>query len=100
MDKSNTPLKRPRKHMDAFKHSIFVPPKHKAEMERQKRYRKESKSWLDTIFQTFKKVARWFGWGRKYKDSKGRGHSRCWEKRRARNRRRNQIAKESRRRNR
>jgi len=107
MDKPNMPLRRPRKHMDAFKHSLFVPPKHKAEMERQKRYRKDDLSWLEKIFKVFESVRDWFGgWFGVHEDVRvtrkkpDKRYPLWFRNRIARNRRRNKIARESRRRNR
>ena len=111
MDKTNMPLKRPRKHMDAFKHSLFIPPKHKAEMERQKRYRKDDLSWLKKIFKVFESVRDWFGgwfggWfgpepGVRISSAKPEKRYPHWfNKRIARNRRRRKLGNINRKRNR
>ena len=111
MDKTNMPLKRPRKHIDAFKGVYRLNPPSPA-VERWREHRRESKwGWLQRIFKVFESVRDWFGgcfggmfgsnWGARRSGPKPEKRYPLWFRNRvARRRRREEIAKESRRVNR
>ena len=104
MDKTNMSLKRPRNRVGYFNTKKFTSPKHQAETRRQKQYRRNDLSWLHQIFKAFASVRRWFGgmfsFGRKSGPKPEKRYPLWFRNRVARRRRREKIAKESRRMNR
>ncbi len=106
MDKASMPKRRNKKPLNLFRNRVSEK-KERVVLQKKKLYHKEKLGWLKTIFKVFEKVWDWFGgyFGRPVEINKPRAkvdpqHPRWFERRIARNRRRNKIAKESRRRNR
>ncbi len=110
MDKANMPKRRNKKPLNLFRNRVSEK-KERVVLQKKKLYHKEKLGWLKTIFKVFEKVWDWFGgyFGRPVEIPVERNkprakvdpqHPRWFERRIARNRRRNKIAKESRKRNR
>lgn len=106
MDKAQSPVRRNRKPLNLFRNRVSEQ-KERIVLKRKKLYRKDKLTWLKTIFKGFKKVFNWIGgyFGKPQqvvrstiKPEKRYPHWFC--KRIGRNRRRNKIAKASRRANR
>jgi len=96
MDKAQAPVRRARKPVNLFRNQAINEPRKLKVTAVRRRDSKGRGSWFG---RAVKKILRWFGWGREKHSGQTR-HPQWWWNRRARNRRRNKIAKMSRRINR